>query len=87
MLDAEWIEQAGPLERVRARVVPGDAFELVELVLRGGTIRLSADPDPDTDTDTDELNVATIGGDAALPDLSAHPARPSWARSSNTPGR
>jgi hypothetical protein len=63
-----WIEEAGPLERVRGRVVPGEAtFELLEFQLRGGTVRLTAD------ADTDELNVSTVRGDTSLADLTKHP--------------
>ncbi len=68
MLDAEWIDQAGRLTRVRGRAAPGNAFELVDLELRGGTIRLTVLPD------SDEVNVSITGCDWSLPDLSEQAA-------------
>ncbi len=67
VLDPGWINQAGPLTRVRGRVGPGGAFELIEFELVGGTIRLTAK------ADTDEVSVTTARGDASLRDLSVQP--------------
>lgn len=66
MLNLGWIEQAGPVGRVRGRPTPAEAFGQVEITLQRVTIRITAAPN------TDEVVVTTVRGDTSLPDLGQH---------------